>query len=80
MSVPRNLDELRKIRDHTERANAAAAYIAERESAIRQAREIRDTAIMRLVNSGAGIAATARECGVSISHIKFVRDRAKAKR
>jgi len=75
MSGPRNLAELRKIRDPIERALAAKAYVAERQDAIRQANTVRDDAIRALLKAGNGVTATARACGVSVSHVKLVKGR-----
>lgn len=69
--TPRNLDELRAINDPAQRALAAAAYIVEREDAIRKAREIRDAAIKEFAEDHS-IAATARACAVSVSTVKVV--------
>jgi hypothetical protein len=70
-TVP-NLAALRAVRDADERARAAKDYIGERQRAIAQAQGIRDDAIRELL-SAHGVTATARLCGVSVSHVKAVR-------
>lgn len=73
MTGPKNLAELKKIRDPAERALAAKAYVADRQEAIREANAVRDEAIVGLLTAGQGVTATARACGVSVSHVKIVR-------
>lgn len=71
--APANLDQLRHIPDPTQRAIAAKAYIAERVEALASARRIRDDAIAVLLSQGGKPADVARLCGVSASHVKFVK-------
>ena len=70
--TPRNLDELRSVRDPAERALAAKAYIAQREDAITAARRIRDDAI-RVYSEAHSISETAAACGVSPATVKVVK-------
>lgn len=72
MSGPRNLEELASIADDAGLVTAAQVYIAERESAVRQARGLRDAAIRRLCDE-MGVARTARATGMSVSHVKAAR-------
>jgi AraC-like DNA-binding protein len=71
MTTPANLDELRRVKDPAARALAAAAYIAAREEAIREARRIRDAAIVEYAKEHS-ISQTAKACGVSESTVKVV--------
>lgn len=69
--TPRNLDELRKVRHPAEQALAAAAYIAEREKAISEARRIRDEAVRRY-RKNHSLSETAAACGVSVATVKSI--------
>jgi AraC-like DNA-binding protein len=69
--TPRNLDELRAVKDPARRAQDAAAYIVEREKAIKAARQIRDAAIVEYAKEHS-ISQTAKACGVSESTVKVV--------
>lgn len=71
--TPPNLDALRAIPDPADRAIAAGVYIAEREEAIRVARQIRDEAIASLIESGGDPTDIAVRVGVSPSKVKLVR-------
>lgn len=70
--TPRNLDELRAVKDPIARALAAAAYIAEREQAIETARRIRDDAV-REVRKTLSISKTAVACGISEATVKAIK-------
>jgi hypothetical protein len=70
--TPNNLQELRAVPDPATRAKAAAAYIEARETAIKEARQIRDDAI-REYSEAHSLAETAAACGVSIATVKVVR-------
>lgn len=72
MTAPRNLDELRSVKDPVAQGLAAKAYIEAREEAIREARRIRDTAIRTYLENH-GAAATARAFEVSLALVKAVR-------
>lgn len=69
--MPRNLDEVRAVTDPVARALAAAAYIEARESAIEEARRIRDAAV-REVRKTLSISKTAAACGLSPATVKAV--------
>lgn len=69
---PANLDELRKISGVHSRVLAADRYIAAREQAIEQAREIRNAAIREIVDTY-GVTETARLTGYHVSTIKAIR-------
>lgn len=79
MAGPRNLDELRAVRDPAQRALAAAAYIEQREQAIAEARSVRDDAIRALLGEH-GPTKTARMCGVSVSHVKLAAQSSQTRR
>jgi len=68
----RNLDQLREIDNDEQRATAAAEYIAAREKAIGEARQIRDTAIKNMAEKY-GSTEAARRAGVSVSTVKAIR-------
>jgi hypothetical protein len=72
VTTPRNLDELRSVKDPAAKVAAAHAYIQQRQEAIAQARQIRDAALRQLA-AQLGVTATARACRVSVSHVKAVR-------
>lgn len=72
---PRNLDALRGMPPGPVRIAAADRYIAERETAIKDARAIRNADIRALVAEH-GPAETARLTGLSLSTIKLVRGQA----
>lgn len=73
--TPRNLTELRDMPPGLERIAAADAYIAERLSAIDDARAIRNADLRALVAEH-GPAATARMTGLSLSTVKLVKGQA----
>lgn len=68
----RNIDQLRQIGDDEQRASAAVEYIAAREKAIAEARQIRDTAIKNMAEKY-GATEAARRAGVSVSTVKAIR-------
>lgn len=70
--TPRNLDELRAIREPAARAVAAKAYIEQREQAIKEARQLRDDAI-RAYSETHSISETAVACEVSPATVKVIR-------
>lgn len=72
MSSPRNLAEVRAVREPAARALAAKAYADARREAIREVLVIRDEAIRELL-ADHGPTEVARLCGVSLSHVKLVR-------
>ena len=69
---PRTLADLAAVSDPAARAQAARAYIEQREKAIREAIAIRDTAL-RLCVTKWGPSETARRTGYSLSTIKTAR-------
>lgn len=73
--TPRNLTELRAMPPGSDRVAAADAYIAERESAIKEARALRNADVRALVAEH-GPAVTARMTGLSLSTVKLVRGQA----
>jgi hypothetical protein len=73
--APRNLDELRAIKDPQELIQAAHAYIEAGETKLSDARKLRDEAVRVLVKKH-GLAETARRTGLSQSTVKMIRGRA----
>lgn len=71
MTPPGSLAELQAIPDPTERVAAANAYIEQHEQAIDAAREIRDRAILVLLDTQ-GVTAVARAVKMSATHVKNV--------
>lgn len=69
---PRTLADLAAVSDPAARAQAARAYIEQREKAIREAIAIRDTAL-RLCAERWGPTETMRRTGYSLSTIKTAR-------
>lgn len=74
LSSPANITELRALPSGVERIQAADAYIAARETAIREARTIRDGDVRALVAEH-GPAEAARRAGLSLSTVKIIRGR-----
>lgn len=70
--TPRNLAELRDIRDSAARALAAKDYIEARQEAIREARQIRDDAVRAYAETHS-ISETAAACGISPATVKVIR-------
>jgi hypothetical protein len=70
--TPRNLQELRAIREPAARALAAKAYIEQREEAIKDARRIRDEAVLEYSETHS-LSETAAACGISIGTVKVIR-------
>lgn len=73
--APRNMDELRAIKDPEQRANAATAYIEAGEEKIREARRIRAEDIRALVKKH-GLAETSRRLNLNLSTVKAIRGQA----
>jgi hypothetical protein len=72
--APRNLDELRAIKDPEQLVHAATAYIKAGEQKLTDARTVRDKAIKALVKQH-GLAETARRTGLSQSTVKIAKGR-----
>jgi hypothetical protein len=72
MLPPGTLPELEAIPDPTDRALAATAYIAQRQEAIETARQIRDRAILTLLQTQTQVA-VARAVGMSVEHVRNVK-------
>jgi hypothetical protein len=71
MSV--SLDALRLIVDPAERARQTALFLQRGIEALTAAREVRDAAIMVMLDRGDRARDIATESGVSLSHVKLVR-------
>lgn len=69
--TPRTLDELQAVEGDEDRALAATAYLNRVAEAQRQARDLRDHAILRLI-AHYGPSEAARRAGLSLSTIKAI--------
>jgi site-specific recombinase XerC len=68
------LESLKAIKDPTERAVTAAAYIKQHHTAATEAISVRDDAIRELLKSK-GPTEVSRLSGLSLSHVKLIRSR-----
>lgn len=76
MSEPKTLDELRAISDPGARARAVRGYVERAQQKIVEANALRREAIAAVIEreGGSRPSAVAKECDVSVSTVKAVRD------
>lgn len=74
INPPRNLEDLRSVKDPAARAKAARSYVDQRQEAIQSALAVRDAAIREVLQNH-GPSETARLCDVSLSTVKLARVR-----
>jgi DNA invertase Pin-like site-specific DNA recombinase len=74
MTTPRNLDEVRAVKNRVARIKAAGTYIEHGTAKIREALKIRDDDIRALIDAY-GPSEAARLAGVSLSTVKLVSGR-----